>query len=244
MSSVSFFIRNTDLPIFVIRHTNLDVVLEDLKKLLAENKESFIPYQAVVADLSFVIDPDFTYLTSLAKVFTRNNLSLVGICGEGAEKYKETLKVNNLGFVEFKNYPDLMENQEIKPDVAELQPVQEEPKPSENGEVLNRKETMIIRANIRSGQQIYAQNRDLTIVGMVSAGAEVLADGNINVLGALRGRAFAGVQGDAQTYIYASDFKAQLISIAGNYQNLDETYWGENLMVSLNKDASMLFNKL
>ena len=103
---------------------------------------------------------------------------------------------------------------------------------------------MVIKANIRSGQQIYAENLDLTIVGMVSAGAEVLADGNINVLGALRGRAFAGIHGFSEAYIFASEFKAQLISIAGNYQNLDETHWGENLMVSLHKDESMFFNKL
>jgi septum site-determining protein MinC len=52
--------------------------------------------------------------------------------------------------------------------------------------------TKVISKPIRSGQQVYAEG-DLIILAQVSARAEVLADGNIHVYGALRGRALAGV---------------------------------------------------
>jgi septum site-determining protein MinC len=71
---------------------------------------------------------------------------------------------------------------------------------------------------IRSGQQIYAKNSDLVILASVSHGAEVLADGNIHVYGALRGRAIAGVTGDTNAYIFCHRLEAELISIAGYYK--------------------------
>ena len=56
----------------------------------------------------------------------------------------------------------------------------------------------------------------------MSHGAEVLADGNIHVYGALRGRALAGVQGDTNARIFCQDLDAELISIAGHYKISDE----------------------
>src|SRR5690606_24086814 len=51
-------------------------------------------------------------------------------------------------------------------------------------------------APVRSGQQVYADNRDLTVLSSVGAGAEVIADGSIHIYGPLRGRALAGAQGN------------------------------------------------
>lgn len=75
---------------------------------------------------------------------------------------------------------------------------------------------------VRSGQQIYAQNRDLTICASVGAGAEVLADGSIHVYGPLRGRALAGASGATHVRIFCSEFHAELVAIAGNYKVLEE----------------------
>ena len=77
--------------------------------------------------------------------------------------------------------------------------------------------TTVITHPIRSGQRIYAAG-DLVIVAPVSAGTEILAEGNIHVYGALRGRALAGVQGNAEARIFCTDLQAELISIAGNYK--------------------------
>jgi septum site-determining protein MinC len=75
---------------------------------------------------------------------------------------------------------------------------------------------------VRSGQQVYAQNRDLTICAMVGAGAEVIADGSIHIYGALRGRALAGANGNTQARIFCREFHAELVAVAGTYKVLEE----------------------
>ena len=54
----------------------------------------------------------------------------------------------------------------------------------------------LVTEPVRSGTQIYARGTDLIVTAAVSAGAELVADGNIHVYGALRGRALAGASGD------------------------------------------------
>lgn len=75
---------------------------------------------------------------------------------------------------------------------------------------------------VRSGQQVYARQRDLILTAMVGNGAEVIADGSIHVYGTLRGRALAGASGDATARIYCQNFQAELISIAGQYRVFEE----------------------
>ena len=52
--------------------------------------------------------------------------------------------------------------------------------------------TRLIDTPVRSGQRIYAPQCDLIVTSHVSAGAELIADGNIHVYGMMRGRALAG----------------------------------------------------
>lgn len=77
-------------------------------------------------------------------------------------------------------------------------------------------------ASVRSGQQLYAEQRDLTVVGTVGAGAEVIADGSIHIYGALRGRALAGAQGMEKARIFCREFHAELVAIAGHYKVLED----------------------
>ena len=77
-------------------------------------------------------------------------------------------------------------------------------------------------APVRSGQQVYAQNRDLTVCAMVGAGAEVIADGSIHIYGALRGRALAGASGQENARIFCREFNAELVAVAGTYKVLEE----------------------
>lgn len=76
---------------------------------------------------------------------------------------------------------------------------------------------MIIRQQVRSGQQVHARDGDLVILASVSAGAEVMADGNIHVYGELRGRALAGVRGNRDAQICCHRLDAELVAIAGIY---------------------------
>jgi septum site-determining protein MinC len=78
--------------------------------------------------------------------------------------------------------------------------------------------TLVIDKPLRSGQQVYARGADLVVLAAVNAGAEVLADGNIHVYGPLRGRAIAGVRGNANARIFSTCLEAELISIAGTYR--------------------------
>ena len=76
---------------------------------------------------------------------------------------------------------------------------------------------MVVTGPLRSGQRVYARQSDLIVMGVVSRGAEVIADGNIHVYGALRGRAIAGGGNNAEARIFAMNFDPELISIAGYY---------------------------
>lgn len=79
----------------------------------------------------------------------------------------------------------------------------------------------LISHPIRSGQRIYAAG-DLIVMSQVSAGAEIMAEGNIHVYNTLRGRALAGVQGNKNSRIFCSDLQAELISIAGDYKTSED----------------------
>jgi septum site-determining protein MinC len=81
---------------------------------------------------------------------------------------------------------------------------------------------LIQAAPVRSGQQVYAENRDLTVLTAVGAGAEVIADGSIHIYGPLRGRALAGAQGNEQARIFCREFHAELVAIAGHYKVLED----------------------
>ncbi|HTV85882.1 MAG TPA: septum site-determining protein MinC [Dyella sp.] len=75
---------------------------------------------------------------------------------------------------------------------------------------------------VRSGQQVYARDRDLVVTAAIANGAEVIADGSIHIYGSLKGRAMAGAQGDAKARIYVSDFRAELVAIAGHYRVFEQ----------------------
>jgi len=77
--------------------------------------------------------------------------------------------------------------------------------------------SMLITQPVRSGQRIYAHG-DLIVMSQVSAGAEIMAEGNIHVYNTLRGRALAGVQGNTAARIFCLDLQAELISISGDYK--------------------------
>ncbi|MBW8722146.1 MAG: septum site-determining protein MinC [Polaromonas sp.] len=77
---------------------------------------------------------------------------------------------------------------------------------------------MVIDKPLRSGQQVYARGRDLVVLAMVNAGAEVIADGHIHVYAPLRGKAMAGARGNADARIFSLALEAELLSIAGVYR--------------------------
>ena len=98
-----------------------------------------------------------------------------------------------------------------------------EPAPAATAAAARGGEPGLMQASaVRSGQQVYADNRDLTVLAAVGAGAEVIADGSIHIYGALRGRALAGAQGNAKARIFCREFHAELVAIAGHYKVLED----------------------
>ena len=80
---------------------------------------------------------------------------------------------------------------------------------------------MVINRPLRSGQRVYARNTDLIVIGVVSRGAEVIADGNIHVYGPLRGKAMAGARGDASARIFTTQLDPELVAVAGVYRVIE-----------------------
>ena len=83
--------------------------------------------------------------------------------------------------------------------------------------------SLLLDSPVRSGQQIFFPNGDVTVLGSVASGAEIVAGGSIHVYGALRGRAMAGANGgNRQARIFCSRIEAELLAIDGFYRTIDE----------------------
>jgi septum site-determining protein MinC len=81
--------------------------------------------------------------------------------------------------------------------------------------------TMLIESPIRSGQSVVFPFGEVTVLGSVASGAEIVAGGSIHIYGALRGRAMAGSMGDARARIFCSRNEAELLAIDGYYQTAE-----------------------
>jgi septum site-determining protein MinC len=84
--------------------------------------------------------------------------------------------------------------------------------------------SLLIDRPVRSGQSVVFAEGDVTIVGSVSSGAEVLAGGSIHVYGALRGRAIAGLRAGAGARIFCRKLEAELVGVDQLYRTAE--HWG------------------
>jgi septum site-determining protein MinC len=82
--------------------------------------------------------------------------------------------------------------------------------------------TLLVQDPIRSGQSIVYLDGDVTVLGAVGSGAEVVAGGSIHIYGALRGRALAGAKGNSGCRIFAMKNEAELLAIDSLYVVADD----------------------
>ncbi len=82
--------------------------------------------------------------------------------------------------------------------------------------------SLVVTEPVRSGQSVMFPKGDVTVIGSVSSGAEVLAGGSVHIYGALRGRAVAGAVGRSNARIFCRRFEAELVSIDGFYKTADQ----------------------
>jgi septum site-determining protein MinC len=97
---------------------------------------------------------------------------------------------------------------------AKAEEPKEEPKPKPT--------SLLLDQPVRSGQSIVFIEGDVTVLGSVGSGAEIVAGGSIHIYGTLRGRAMAGVNGNSAARIYCQKIEAELLAIDGYYQTAEE----------------------
>lgn len=226
----------------MIETTNLSLLADQLHDKLSNTPAHFFSTTPFVANLKGLQQLDSAWLEALIALFKKAELPLIGLTEHPFPE--NVLAQYHLADIPSHHTPAKTEKpQAAEKPTAEKTPEVAPPAPA----VAPAPPTMVLKQHVRSGQRIYAPNSDLTIIGTVGAGAEVIADGNITVLGPLRGRAFAGAHGDAETHIFCLKMAAELVSIAGNYQTMEQLDAYRNLekcLISLNSDETMHFVSL
>jgi len=101
-------------------------------------------------------------------------------------------------------------------------------------------QSIVIREPVRSGQSVIFPEGDVTVIGSVASGAEVIAGGSIHIYGALRGRALAGTLGNSTARIFCRKLEGELLAIDGIYTTADELaadLYGQPVQLWLDGDA-------
>ncbi|MEN8180608.1 MAG: septum site-determining protein MinC [Pseudomonadota bacterium] len=220
---------NFTLPNLRLLSANLDALDEQLLARV-QQVPGFFRNTPVVIDLSLVAehdgDIDFALLVGLMRGYGMVPVAVQG----GSAKHQEMAQ-----FLELAVLSKSKDRKSAEPvPVARKRP---EAKPTS---------AKLIDRPVRSGQRVYAAGRDLIILASVSSGAEVIADGNIHIYGALRGRALAGVKGNRDARIFCQKLHAELVAVAGQYrvsEQLEASRLGgaAQVMLSANK---LLIEKL
>ena len=226
------------VPVLVLFSDDLVVIEQQLQEKFNLAPE-FFRNSPVVLDLQEINKHGYDIdIATLTDVIRKAGLFPIGIRGGNVQQNKKALELfipiyaSHSGGVS-------VENQKQKT----ITPVLAVPEPKtavdEDIDVIT---TTLIDQPIRSGQRIYATG-DLVILSQVSAGAEIMAEGNIHVYNTLRGRALAGVRGNTEARIFCFDLQAELISIAGNYkisEDLDESVRNKPVQVYLQDQALII----
>lgn len=209
----SFDLKSAQLPVVavVLKDTDIHVLAHDLAERLAADPD-FFDNDPVLIDLSHIseaVDPvDFA---ALRRVLSSHHTQPVAVRGGSAAQMAAAQAAGLMAA------PDALPARsapvEIREVIREVEVVREIPAPMSDA--------LIIDRPLRSGQQVYARNTDLVVLGMVSYGAEVIADGNVHVYAPLRGRAVAGARGNTEARIFSTCMEPQLLSIAGIYRAID-----------------------
>jgi len=229
------------LPIIRLLGVDMDGVAEQLGRKV-DQAPDFFRNTPVVIDLSEVPagsgDVEFPMLVGLLRGY---GMIPVGVRGGNSAQNQaaEAMELAILGDA-FVRRPRSSPSKAASPPAqgapkAASAPVEaaSETRPSAAGFTL-------VTRPVRSGQRVYAAGGDLSVVGPVSSGAELMADGNIHVYGPLRGRAIAGLKGNVQARIFCQDLQAELISVAGHYrvsENIPAELRGAPVQIFLDHDV-------
>lgn len=232
--TLSFKTRNHSVTVVLLPSLELGAIDRLLASKMAQVPAGFFTASPFVIELGKHSVPDLIWLKALKKLFADRGITLIGI--QGGKVNPEWLA--QAGLAQMNGMASKSQDTPPAPEPEKPAP----PPPPETPAPPVSKRTMVIKRHVRSGQRLSAEGSDLVIIGTVGAGAEVMADGHIFVLGSLRGRAFAGRQGDENAFIFAAELDAELVSVAGQYQHMEqlEPYKGQkNMLIRLGPNETM-----
>jgi septum site-determining protein MinC len=171
--------------------------LEEIDATLARSPGFFVG-KPVVLDLS-AVDLSQSAIAHLVTSLEQRNIRVLGVEGVDADRVTTSMPPLLTGG----RHCILVQNEPKKPETK--------PKPA----------SLVLESPVRSGQSIFSEG-DVTVLGSVGSGAEIVAGGSIHVYGALRGRAMAGFSGNSAARIFCQKIEAELLVIDGYYQTADE----------------------
>ena len=175
--------------------------LAEIDATLARSPGYFVG-KPIVLDLS-AVDLSSSAIAHLVGSLNERNIRVLGIEGVDEERLAANmppLLTGGRACVITRNEP--------------AQKPEPEPKPKPT--------SLLLDSPVRSGQSIVFMEGDVTVLGSVSSGAEIVAGGSIHIYGTLRGRAMAGVNGNSDARIYCQKIEAELLAIDGYYQTAEE----------------------
>jgi septum site-determining protein MinC len=172
--------------------------LEEIDVTLRQSP-GFFAGKPVVLDLT-AVDLSQNAIAQLISNLEQRGLRVLGIEGVDAERLSPSLPPLLTGG----RHTAMSQEQQKKPEAK--------PKAS----------SLLLDTQVRSGQSIVFPEGDVTVLGSVGSGAEIVAGGSIHVYGTLRGRAMAGVNGNPSARIYCQKVEAELLAIDGYYQTAEE----------------------
>jgi septum site-determining protein MinC len=204
-SNATLNLRTHSLIAFVLQPAEpLDHWLETLDSWLARSP-NFFANKPIILDLAEV-DISLKDYRDLLSGLARRHIRVMGAEGASPALVGPHLPPNVTGGVA------------VKPEEApaESAPQQAEPPSTAHSQ------TLIVDAPVRSGQKITNLAGDITIVGRVASGAEVIAGGSVHVYGAIQGRVFAGVSGAENARIFCTEARAELLCVGGAYVTAED----------------------
>lgn len=200
---------------------------------LASRSAGFFLGRPVVLDVTD-LDIDRGQLKELLTAFADRNVSIMGI--EGA---RPSLLGPGMP-------PALKGGRPVSEDSMAKEPAVEVPAGKLSPEVIREVrpplQSIIVREPIRSGQSVFFPEGDVTVIGSVASGAEVIAGGSVHIYGTLRGRVMAGSVGNSSARIFCRKLDAELLAIDGIYQvaeNMAASLKGQPVQLWLENDTIM-----
>jgi len=186
--------------------------LSDLDASL-ERSEAFFAGQHVALDLSAVnLSP--SAIGQLVTNLEERNIRVLGIEGIDPAKWQAGLPPVLRGGRAARTAEPSAAITAADPVTAPgpARPASQSPEPA----------SLMIEDPVRSGQSVIFTEGDVTVLGSVGSGAEIVAGGSIHVYGTLRGRALAGATGNARARIFCHRIEAELLAINSYYRTADD----------------------